>query len=83
MSESAVWKQKKNGNKFHDRYIITDQFGNSAPGGLDCFSDGCEARANLCTWHLLEYEQARKVLAADLHHQKSPYHYLGSKEVRP
>jgi hypothetical protein len=83
MFKVSLWKQKKDGKKFHDRYIITDQFGVSAPGGLDCFPDGSEARANLSTWNLLEHEQARKILSADLHYQKSPYQYLGSKEVHP
>lgn len=79
----SLWKQKNLGKKFHDRYIITDQFGIAAPGGLDFFDDVTEERANLSTWNLLEHEQARKILSEDLHHQKSPYQYLGSKVVRP
>jgi len=78
-----LWKQKINGKKFHDRYIITEQFGIAAPGGLDFFEVGSEARANLSTWNLLEHEQARKILTVNLHHQKGPYQYHGSKEVRP
>ncbi len=78
-----VWKRKPGGKTFHDRYIITDQCGIDAPGGLDFLPDTDEGRANTTTWSLLDADQLRAILLEEFHHQKSPYKYLGSRHVKP
>lgn len=78
-----LWKRKPGGKTFHDRYIITDQCGIDAPGGLDFLSDADEERANTTTWSLLGADQVKAILLEDFHHQKSPYQYLGSRHIKP
>lgn len=78
-----LWKNKPRGKTFHDRYIITDQCGIDAPGGLDFASDDEQARANITSWSMLETAQTREIILDEFHHQKSPYTYLGSISVDP
>ena len=78
-----LWKRRPGGEKFHDRYVITDQCGLDAPGGLDFLPDTEEERANRTTWSLLDADQVMAILHEGFHHQKSPYQYLGSCHVKP
>lgn len=51
--EVKLWKQKAyNPDKFHDRFILTDQFGVQIPSGFDCFPEGSQA-----TWNLLDNDE--------------------------
>jgi len=77
-----LWKRKPGGRTFHDRYLVTDQFGINAPGGLDFLPDEDEGRANTTTWSVLETEQIKSIVHEEFHHQKSPYEYLGSVDVK-
>ena len=66
---------------FHDRYIITDQFGVDARGGLD-FLDTATA-ANHSGWASLEADELEQILLADFDRARSPYRLLDSIEVVP
>jgi hypothetical protein len=78
-----LWKRKRGGASFHDRYLITDQCGVDVPGGLDFVPDVDEDRANSTTCSVLEAEQINAILLDEFHHHKSPYEYLGSISVSP
>jgi hypothetical protein len=78
-----LWGKKPGGKKQHDRYIITDQCGVEAPGGLDFLPDDEAAAANFTTWSLLEPEQTRTILLEEYHKSKSPYEHLGSTQIDP
>ncbi|MHB8954575.1 MAG: hypothetical protein ACYC4U_16510 [Pirellulaceae bacterium] len=77
----SLWANKPGGKKFHDRYIITDQCGVDASGGLDFVTD--VARANLSGWRLLEYQEIADILSREFHERKGPYKHLGTRDVRP
>lgn len=77
----SLWANRAGGKNFHDRYIITDQCGVDAPGGLDFITDA--SRANLSGWRLLEHQEIVDILTREFHERKSPYRHLGSREVRP
>lgn len=57
--EIFLWAKRLGGQPFHDRYLLTDQCGVSAPGGLDC-PGGSEA--NRTTWVLLDDDDRRRHL---------------------
>lgn len=77
----SLWANQAGGKNFHDRYIITDQCGVDAPGGLDFITDA--TRANLSGWRLLEYQEIMDILTREFHERKSPYRHLGTREVKP
>lgn len=77
----TLWANNPGGKKFHDRYIITDQCGVDAPGGLDFITDA--TRANLSGWRLLEHQEIVDILTREFHERKSPYRNLGTREVKP
>ena len=76
-----LWGRKPGGKLFHDRYIITDQCGLDAPGGLDFLPDGEAERANQTTWSILNPKDIRQILLEEFHHAKSPYRHLGSRLI--
>ena len=78
-----LWGRKSGGKLLHDRYIITDQCGLDAPGGLDFLPDSEESRANQTTWSLLEPQDVQKIVLEEFHHSKSPYRYLDSRLIEP
>ena len=61
----------------HDRFILTDQCGISAPGGLDCRIQS----ANNTTWNLLDEEDRRIWLEKFNPAANPPYKLLDSREV--
>ena len=77
----SLWANKAGGKNFHDRYILTDQCGVDAPGGLDFVTDA--TRANLSGWRLLEHDEVVDILTREFHERKGPYRYLGTCEVKP
>jgi len=77
----SLWATKAGGKNFHDRYIITDQCGVDAPGGLDFVTD--VTRANLSGWRLLEHQEIADILTREFHERKGPYKHLGTRDVRP
>jgi hypothetical protein len=77
----SLWANKPEGKHFHDRYIITDQCGVRAPGGLDFISDSTQA--NLSGWGLLQHEEITDIVIREFHKTKSPYKHLGTCEVNP
>ena len=79
----SLWKSKPGNSNFHDRYLITDQCGVKAPGGLDFLPDEEEQRARITTWSSLEADQVTAIVHEEFHPQKSPYKRLGSIEVLP
>ena len=82
-----LWARKRtNGvarEPFHDRYIITEQFGVTVPGGLDFLPETEVDRAGTSSWSLMTVKQTRRVIQQELHHAKSPYRYLGTRTVEP
>ena len=77
----SLWASKPGGKNFHDRYILTDQCGIDAPGGLDFVTDA--TRANLSGWRLLEHDEVTDILSREFHERKGPYRHLGTCEVKP
>ena len=59
----SLSRNRPGGQHFHDRYIITDQFGVDAPGGLD-FVD-LPAAANYSTWASLEADELERILLTE------------------
>jgi len=78
-----LWGRRDTGMPLHDRYIITDQCGIKAPGGLDFSLNEDESKAILTTWSLLAPDASRKILMEEYHRSKSPYRYLKSLLVEP
>ncbi|MFH1302373.1 MAG: hypothetical protein ABIK07_15035, partial [Planctomycetota bacterium] len=78
-----LWGRKRGGKLPHDRFIITDQGGIEAPGGLDFLPDSEAQRANHSRWSWLDPEEVRRILQVEYHHSKSPYEYLGSRKIEP
>ena len=75
----SLWRNRPGGESFHDRYIITDQFGVDARG-LG-FLDTATA-ANHSGWASLEADELEQILA-DFHRAQSPYRLLDGIEVVP
>ena len=78
--EVFLWKNNPGEKTFHDRYIITDQCGVSAPGGLDFGDD--PTRANLTSWTWLEPPIISEILLKEFNPSTSPYKLLGSRKVK-
>ena len=66
---------RKERNKMHDRYIITDQFGISCPFGLDCFPESKQKT----TWHRMD-EEDRRLKAEAFTPGISDFEIVDSKE---
>lgn len=75
--EVFLWKNIAGGKTFHDRYLITDQCGVRAPGGLDFVDDA--TRANISSWALLEHDEIQDIIHREFHRSKSPYGFLGTR----
>lgn len=75
--EIFLWRMHPGGQKFHDRYIMTDQCGISAPAGLDC-----QVRSdNTTTWTLLD--EADRVHHLEKYDRATtPYKFLGSRKIK-
>lgn len=75
--EIFLWRRHPGGQKFHDRYIMTDQCGISAPAGLDCQVHS----ENTTTWTLLdEADRAHNMLKYDP--ATNTYQLLGSRMIK-
>ncbi|MGV8118312.1 MAG: hypothetical protein AB2L14_00970 [Candidatus Xenobiia bacterium LiM19] len=72
-----LWRQKPEGQVFHNRFILTDQCGVSIPDGLDCRT-GAPAESN--EWTLLD-EEIRIKRLHDFDPVTSPYEHLGMREI--
>lgn len=77
--EVFLWRNQPGGKVFHDRYLITEQCGISAPGGLDFEDD--PTRANLTSWSWLEPPIIQDIIHREFHRVKSPYKLLGSRRI--
>jgi hypothetical protein len=76
----SLWRNNPGGKPFHDRYIITDQCGISAPGGLDFGDD--PTRAILTSWAWLEPSIISDILLKEFNPSTSPYKLLGSRRAK-
>lgn len=75
--EIFLWRMQPGGQKFHDRYIMTDQCGISAPAGLDC-----QVRSdNTTTWTLLD-EADRAYHLQKYDPAANTYKFLGSRKIK-
>jgi len=72
-----LWESLPGSASMHDRYILTDQCGISAPGGLDCRS---QSYANSTDWNLLD-EKVRIRRWADYDPSSSPFRLRGEIDV--
>jgi len=73
-----LWESLPGSETMHDRFILTDQCGISAPGGLDCRT---YSHANSTDWHLLD-EPVRNFRLQQYDPSSSPFRLLGDREVR-
>lgn len=71
-----IWRKRPRGERFHARFILTDQCGISTPEGLDY-----SAPPTRTTWTLLEYGDFTARLQ-DYDPATSPFDLLGEREVR-
>ena len=76
----SLWANRPGGKRFHDRYLLTDQCGVRAPGGLDFVED--PTQANLSGWSLLDHAELTDIIQNEFHPSKSPYCHLGSRDVQ-
>lgn len=72
-----LWESLPGSQSLHDRFILTDQCGISAPGGLDCRS---HSHANSTDWSLLD-EDVRQQRLNDYDPLLSPFKLLGDREI--
>ncbi len=77
--EVFLWRNRPGGKTFHDRYLITDQCGVRAPGGLDFVEDA--SKANISSWSLLEPEEIQDIIQREFNRAKSPYLQIGSRQI--
>lgn len=73
-----LWESLSYSKSLHDRFILTDQCGISAPGGLDCRTHSCP---NSTDWSLLD-EDVRIGRWSDYDISTSPFKFLDKVEVR-
>ncbi len=73
-----LWETLPGSGSMHDRFILTDQCGISAPGGLDCRS---HSHANSTDWSLLD-EDVRSHRWAQYDPSVSPFKLLGNREIQ-
>ncbi len=71
----SVWKEKEKGERFHDRYIITNQCGIGIAHGLDMVA------GNETTWSLLEEQDRQNELQKFT--DAGPFQRVGDKLVIP
>lgn len=69
----SMWKNRQNGERLHDRFLITDQVGFSIPGGLECLRP--QRTPSETTWTLLE-EDDRRLWLDKFREGTSPYELL-------
>lgn len=79
--EVFLWKNKTGGKTFHDRYLITDQCGVKAPGGLDFVENTDASKANISSWSWLEPDEIQDIILHEFHRSKGPYAFLDSRAV--
>lgn len=72
-----LWESLPGSENPHDRFILTDQCGISAPGGLDCRT---HSHANNTNWILLDEEDRLRRLQ-DYDPATSPFQFKKSIEV--
>lgn len=72
-----LWESLPGSESMHDRFILTDQCGISAPGGLDCRT---HSHANSTDWSLLD-EDVRLRRWNEYDPPVSPFNLLGDREV--
>lgn len=72
-----LWRKRRGGERFHDRYILTDQCGISVAAGLDCDAHSQHAT----TWMLLD-ERDRQLQLQKHDPPTSPFDLLGTREIR-
>jgi len=72
-----LWESLPGSESMHDRFILTDQCGISAPGGLDCRS---HSHANRTDWSLLD-EDVRQRHWNEYDPPVSPFKLLGNREI--
>jgi len=72
-----IWESLDDSESMHDRFILTDQCGISAPGGLDCRTYG---HANSTDWSLLD-EEVRQRRWNEYDPPVSPFNLLGDRVV--
>jgi hypothetical protein len=70
-----LWGKHPGGERFHDRYILTDQCGISVPGGLDYGNP-----PGRTTWTLLD-NNTRINRLQDYDPPTSPFNFLGDREI--
>lgn len=73
-----LWESLPGSETMHDRFILTDQFGISVPGGLDCRT---HSHANSTDWSLLD-EDVRLRRWNEYDPPVSPFRLLGHREIR-
>ena len=73
-----LWESLPGSESMHDRFILTDQCGISAPGGLDCRT---HSHANSTDWSLLD-EDVRVRRWSEYDPPVSPFKLLGDREIR-
>ena len=70
-----IWEDEPDSERLHDRFIITDQCGISAPGGLDC-----QRKPRSTDWSLLSQEGIEQHLD-EYDAALSPFTRLGSRSI--
>lgn len=73
-----LWRAVEDGEIMHDRFILTDQCGISAPAGLDC--RGAHSHANSTDWNLLD-ESVRARRLRDYVAGIGPFELAGSQLI--
>jgi hypothetical protein len=72
-----LWREKTNGPRFHDRFLLSNQCGVSVPYGFDCLSDQTGHRT---VWTLLP-EAIRSDVYRDYTDGTSPFELTGHCSV--
>lgn len=72
-----LWESLPGSESMHDRYILTDQCGIAAPGGLDCRT---QSHPNSTDWSLLD-DDVRRRRWNDYDPPASPFKLLGNREI--
>ncbi len=72
-----LWESMHGSESMHDRFILTDQCGISAPGSLDCRS---HSHANSTDWSLFD-EDVRQRRLNEYNPPVSLFKLVGNKEL--
>jgi hypothetical protein len=75
--EVNLWRTRIGGQRFHDRYVFTDQCGIAMPSGLDFRIEGDR---DFTTWVLLDHDVWTRRLA-DYARQSRVFSYYGSVRI--